>query len=280
MSNERITHRVWLKLDDGFASHPKVLAAGAIPALIQVRAICYASQHRTDGFIPSSAVMLLLSGLEELGVDLGRAGELATFGCQANELDWAPKMVESGLWEVRPGGYYVHDYLDWNLSKSEYESFINKKRKAGKKGMRARWGKGSQELTPAITPAITDDITKRYHPTSTSTSSLNPLNVPNPKSKSRVQSEAEWMESLKRNVAYKHVDFANEWGKMDAWLATRPHRKKTKRFVVDWLNRIEPPLTRGNGGAPRPPPPPPKNDPIGRGIWGQTYGDPRKHGYD
>jgi hypothetical protein len=28
------------------------------------------------------------------------------------------------------------------------------------------------------------------------------------------------------------------------------------------------------------PPPPPKNDPIGRGQWSKTYGDPRKHGYE
>lgn len=262
---------MWIKLDDGFATHPKVLAAGAICALIQVRAICYASRERTDGFIPHSAVMLLLAGLDELGIDLGQAGELATFGCQANEIAWAPKMVEAKLWEERPGGYYVHDYLEWNLSKSEYESFINQKRKAGRKGMKARWGKGSQGLTPVITHAITDDITQSYHPISTSSSLKSSLNSPDP----------EWFLALKKNPLYAHVDFARERAKMDEWkrLPANRHRKLTHRFVLGWLNRIEPSLT-SNGGKQRPPPFPPKTDPIARGQWRQAYGDPRQYGYE
>jgi uncharacterized protein YdaU (DUF1376 family) len=90
---------------------------------------------------------------------------------------------------------------------------------------------------------------------------------------------ADWLTTIKANPAYKHLSIETELAKMDAWLSTRPGRKRTKRFIVDWLNRIEAPVT-SNGGIQRPPPPPPKNDPIGRGIWGRTYGDPRKHGYD
>jgi hypothetical protein len=29
---------------------------------------------------------------------------------------------------------------------------------------------------------------------------------------------------------------------MDAWIATNPGRRKTRRFVVAWLNRIQPEL--------------------------------------
>ena len=170
---------MWIKLDDGFATHPKVLAAGPIPALIQVRAICYASQHKTDGFIPEQAVMLLLSGFDQLGIDLGKVGNMASFGCQANDIEWAPKMVEYGLWEERPGGYYIHDYLDWNMSKDAYLEMKDKLSKAGRKGMKSRWKGTKVGYNPPNNPPYNKPITQQ----STSISTLNPLNSlnsPNP----------------------------------------------------------------------------------------------------
>jgi uncharacterized protein YdaU (DUF1376 family) len=88
----------------------------------------------------------------------------------------------------------------------------------------------------------------------------------------------DWLTTIKANPAYKHLSIETELSKMDAWLSTKPGRKKTKSFVVNWLNKIETPFT-SNGGKQRPPPPPPKNDPIGRGLWGKTYGKPEDHGY-
>jgi uncharacterized protein YdaU (DUF1376 family) len=97
--------------------------------------------------------------------------------------------------------------------------------------------------------------------------------------KSEKVQPSDWLTTIKANPAYKHLSIDHELAKMDAWLSTKPGRKKTKSFVVNWLNKIEAPLT-SNGGTQRPPPPPPKNDPIGRGLWGKTYGDPKAHGYD
>ena len=173
-------------MDDGFATHPKILAAGPIPALIQVRAICYASQHKTDGFIPQAVISILLAGFEELGIDLagnqsGSDDPIFSLGCQANEIDWPPVMVKYGLWERRDGGYAIHDYLHWNMSKSEYEKFIKQKSQAGKKGMKVRWQKELEKITPVITNAITDDITKPYHATSTSILTLSSPNLHSPK---------------------------------------------------------------------------------------------------
>lgn len=60
---------------------------------------------------------------------------------------------------------------------------------------------------------------------------------------SRLQlSDDEFIKSLKENQAYKHIDVDAELGKMDAWLSTRPGRKKSRPFVVNWLNKIEKPL--------------------------------------
>lgn len=62
--------------------------------------------------------------------------------------------------------------------------------------------------------------------------------------KSNKEDSSMFLESLKTNPAYSHIDIAMELNKMDAWLAlpANRHRKKTSRFVLGWLNRIEVPL--------------------------------------
>lgn len=55
-------------------------------------------------------------------------------------------------------------------------------------------------------------------------------------------SPQDFISSLKTNPAYKGIDIDNELGKMDAWLLAHPGRQKTKRFIINWLNKIEVPL--------------------------------------
>lgn len=78
--------------------------------------------------------------------------------------------------------------------------------------------------------------------------------------------------ALKVLPAYEGVDVDRELSKMDAWLMTpRAHgKRKTRGFVVNWLNRAERTMSP-NGPAPKParpygintgPPQPPKEDLI------------------
>ena len=60
---------------------------------------------------------------------------------------------------------------------------------------------------------------------------------------SKVVSESDFLASLKINPAYQYIDLEQEYGKMDAWLLAHKGRKKTKKFVVNWLNKIEVPLS-------------------------------------
>lgn len=68
-------------------------------------------------------------------------------------------------------------------------------------------------------------------------------------------SDENFLKDLKTNSVYKHINFDFELGKMDAWLSTRPGRKKTRRFIVNWLNKIEAPVNFA-------PKPKPKADPT------------------
>jgi hypothetical protein len=56
-------------------------------------------------------------------------------------------------------------------------------------------------------------------------------------SKQKALAESDFLTKIKQNQAYKHLNIDHELGQMDAWILTHPGRKKTKSFVVNWLNR-------------------------------------------
>ena len=70
----------------------------------------------------------------------------------------------------------------------------------------------------------------------------------------------DFLTSLKNNPAYASIDLERELAKMDAWLLTRPGRKKTKRFIINWLNKIDVPVAPVIKKPPEPPPPEPINE--------------------
>lgn len=57
-------------------------------------------------------------------------------------------------------------------------------------------------------------------------------------------SDDEFLDSIRRNPAYEGIDVDRELSKMDAWLLTPKgmSRKKTRKFIVSWLNRIDKPM--------------------------------------
>lgn len=91
----------------------------------------------------------------------------------------------------------------------------------------------------------------------------------------RATDDETWLTALKANPAYSHLSIDTELAKMDAWLSTRPGRQKTRKFIVNWLNKVEKPLqvngTPAVRAAPIPPFPGPE-DPIGRNLWRKAYG--------
>ena len=89
------------QLHDGFYRNAKVKRVDSVGKWMWVASIGYANEHLTDGFVPVEAL-----------------GELT-------ELDSKPrakvaaKLVEVGLWETAEGGWKIHDFLNWNLSREQ-----------------------------------------------------------------------------------------------------------------------------------------------------------------
>lgn len=109
----------WVRLDDGFPDHPKVVRAGDLAAWLYVCGLTYANRQGTDGFIPA-AIVPRLTGLK-------------------NPLALANRLVEAGLWErSEDGGYRIHDYLEYQPSaeRVRQERSTNAARQASWRGKR------------------------------------------------------------------------------------------------------------------------------------------------
>ena len=81
-----------------FHTHPKIAALPKATIGVYALALSYCSANLTDGSIPTSYARQLDAKRQHFG-----------------------RLTSAGLLAKRPDGYQVHDYLDYNPSKSEVE---------------------------------------------------------------------------------------------------------------------------------------------------------------
>jgi hypothetical protein len=96
----------WVRLDDNFADHPKVIALSDTAFRLYIEALCYSNRQLTDGFIPM-AVYLKLS-----------------------KNDDADYLIEAGLWESVhrtitdssvTTGYQIRSYTEYQPTREKVE---------------------------------------------------------------------------------------------------------------------------------------------------------------
>lgn len=98
----------WVKVDDSFPRHPKVIGLPAAVKWSYVEALCYCAQYLTDGAFPPGIVP---------------------------DKD-VRSLIEVGLVDLADGGSFaVHDYLEYNPSRESVQSKSKKNRSAARK----RW---------------------------------------------------------------------------------------------------------------------------------------------
>jgi hypothetical protein len=108
----------YLRIEAAVSRHRKFLQAGPAASWLWLCGLCYCQEGLTDGFIPFEA-------LEHLGIKGARGLK--------------PKLLAAGLWEEVPGGWRVHDYLDWNRDAETVNRIRVDRRKAGVEGGKASW---------------------------------------------------------------------------------------------------------------------------------------------
>jgi hypothetical protein len=93
----------WVRHDDGFSSHPKVIGLSDKAYRLHFCALEACARHLTDGLITQ----------ETLRSAAGSAGVL-----RPNAV--AISLVSAGLWKpIRGRKWRIHDYLDYNPSREE-----------------------------------------------------------------------------------------------------------------------------------------------------------------
>ena len=102
----------WVRLDDTFTEHPKVLAVGGDAAWLHVCALSYCNRLETDGEIPE-AILHRLSD-------------------RKNPLALAERLVVAGLWDHAAFGWVIHDYHDYQPSKADLEERRARQSAAGR----------------------------------------------------------------------------------------------------------------------------------------------------
>jgi hypothetical protein len=89
---------------------------------------------------------------------------------------------------------------------------------------------------------LSTEVKQKPTPSSSSSSSIitsSNEEVGADRKKTYLLDEEFWAE-MRRH--YPGIDVDAESRKMDAWLLARPGRKKTRQFVINWLNKVEPAL--------------------------------------
>jgi hypothetical protein len=97
----------WVKLDDGFTMHPKVVGLSFEARWAYIESLCYAARYRTDGVVPDV---------------------VAANGSLRREL------AAAGLWEIETAAVRIHDFLLYNPSREEVEALSKERARAGAKG--------------------------------------------------------------------------------------------------------------------------------------------------
>ena len=171
---------VWVKLDDQFTEHPKVVLAGPLAGWLHVCGLVYCGRNLTDGFIPSAMVSRLAT-FDHIGITTGGAAGLFEVGHDIETQELIDILVDCGLWEEAEGGYNIHDYLDYNPSKADViaERKANAKRQ---KDFQERHRKGNGQFGSQIAP--TNGVTNTISNAVTNTSPVPvPVPVPFPREK-------------------------------------------------------------------------------------------------
>ena len=114
----------WVRIDDTFPDHPKIVGLTDAAFRAHVAGLCYAGRYLTDGHIPTSA-------LRQIGTRKA-----------------AQELEARGLWDKTDHGWVINDFLDYNPSKADVQAERDRKREAGRRGGLARAANIRRTQTP------------------------------------------------------------------------------------------------------------------------------------
>jgi len=107
----------WLRLDDGFAEHPKIQSVSERARWLHVTALCYCARHLTDGVLGPRDVKVLTAIVDN--------------PCKKAIND----LVRAELWVKLPQeSFQIKDFLEWNPDAETTKRLRKERREAGSRG--------------------------------------------------------------------------------------------------------------------------------------------------
>ena len=140
----------WVKLDDQFTDHPKVVKAGPMAAWLFVCGLAYCGRFLTDGTIPKEQVRRLAD------ID--------------DPMTHAAKLVSVGLWHETSDGFQVNDYLEYNPAgdKVRAERSAAKERMSRHRSAELQPNNERSSSSPSPSPSLSNpkECVKKHTPES------------------------------------------------------------------------------------------------------------------
>lgn len=214
----------WVKLDDQFPTHPKIITVGGDAAWLHVCALCYCGQHLTDGKVPRAM-------LDRLSDRKNVAGLTA-------------RLLNAGVWIDRGDEIELHGYLDYNPSREQVLAEREKRSKAGVKGAAKRWGSSSHGTSHGTTHTNRIDNVDAPVPS-------RPDVPTEPNKRARGQQPDETFQPTDRHCEFARTNGLNLQREVDHWVADcqakgRAYDRLNAGFST-WLHNA---VNFGRGGAP------------------------------
>ena len=156
----------WVKLDDGFSEHPKILAAGPLGLALWACGLAYCNRQKArDGFIPAAKVPILYPIPQPMKV--------------------AARLVAVGLWEETDDGFVVHDYHEFQPSEDMRQARAEAGRRGGKRSGEVRRAKQSPKQL-----ASGNEATAKQPESKAEAFASNPVPVPEKTEKQDAEADA------------------------------------------------------------------------------------------
>jgi hypothetical protein len=129
IEGERMT---WVRIDDGFPNHPKIIGLSDGAFRLYITALCYSNAYLTDGIIPQNTVKKLSNSRH------------------------ISSLVEANLWEICGDDIKILGYEEYQFTKEKVETERKKaaERMAKSRGLRRTDGVTSDEVQPPHTHPI------------------------------------------------------------------------------------------------------------------------------
>ena len=184
--------------------------------------LCFMHEGSPYGYLKVNHKVILAPNLARMcGLTLEE-----TEGCLA-------ELAEAGVFETDEEG------VIFSRRMIRDEELRNKRAACGHLG-----GNPTLKDNQKVGVCLSTEVKQKPTPSSSSSSSSSIITSSNEevgadRKKTYLLDDEFWSE-MRRH--YPNIDVDAESRKMDAWLLAHPGRKKTRQFVINWLNKVEPAL--------------------------------------